>query len=63
MSENSKIEWCDHTFNPWEGCTACDHCYAEARNLRFNGSPVQHRGVHHLLRYIKKHRPAERSDA
>jgi len=20
MSENSKIEWCDHTFNPWEGC-------------------------------------------
>ncbi|MBO9609181.1 MAG: phage Gp37/Gp68 family protein [Paenibacillaceae bacterium] len=33
MSENSKIEWCDHTFNPWVGCTkvspACDHCYAE----------------------------------
>ncbi len=20
MSENSKIEWTDHTFNPWEGC-------------------------------------------
>lgn len=33
MSENSKIEWCDHTFNPWLGCTkvspGCDHCYAE----------------------------------
>ena len=33
MSENTKIEWCDHTFNPWVGCTkispACDHCYAE----------------------------------
>lgn len=33
MGENSKIEWCDHTFNPWIGCTkvsaACDHCYAE----------------------------------
>lgn len=33
MSENSKIEWCDHTFNPWVGCSkvspACDHCYAE----------------------------------
>lgn len=33
MSENSKIEWCDHTFNPWIGCTkvspGCDHCYAE----------------------------------
>lgn len=21
MAENSKIEWTDHTFNPWEGCT------------------------------------------
>lgn len=33
MSENTNIEWCDHTFNPWVGCTkvspACDHCYAE----------------------------------
>ncbi len=33
MSENTKIEWADHTFNPWVGCTkvspACDHCYAE----------------------------------
>ncbi|WP_175698537.1 phage Gp37/Gp68 family protein [Burkholderia ambifaria] len=33
MSENSKIEWCDHTFNPFIGCTkvspGCDHCYAE----------------------------------
>lgn len=31
--ENSKIEWCDHTFNPWIGCTkvsaGCKHCYAE----------------------------------
>jgi protein gp37 len=31
--ENSKIEWCDHTFNPWMGCQkvspGCDHCYAE----------------------------------
>ncbi|BBU58555.1 hypothetical protein KU6B_48200 [Mameliella alba] len=40
MAELSKIEWCDHTFNPWIGCTkvspACDHCYAEARDRRFN---------------------------
>jgi protein gp37 len=39
MSENSKIEWTDHTFNPWEGCQkvgpGCDHCYAETRNARF----------------------------
>ncbi len=34
MGEVTAIEWCDHTFNPWIGCTkvspACDHCYAEA---------------------------------
>lgn len=33
MAENSNIEWTDHTFNPWIGCTnvspACDNCYAE----------------------------------
>ena len=33
MGANSKIEWTDHTFSPWAGCTkvspACDHCYAE----------------------------------
>ena len=32
--EHSKIEWTDHTFNPWIGCqhmsSGCDHCYAEA---------------------------------
>ena len=33
MAENSKIEWTDHTWNPWIGCTKvgapCDNCYAE----------------------------------
>ena len=33
MAENSAIEWTDHTFNPWIGCTkvgpGCEHCYAE----------------------------------
>lgn len=33
MSENTNIEWCDSTFNPWIGCTkvgpGCDNCYAE----------------------------------
>jgi protein gp37 len=41
MSANSKIEWTDHTWSPWEGCQkagpGCDHCYAEARNARFGG--------------------------
>lgn len=40
MGENSKIEWTEHTFNPWMGCTkvspACDGCYAEAlMDLRY----------------------------
>lgn len=33
MGERSKIEWTDHTWNLWEGCTkyspGCEHCYAE----------------------------------
>lgn len=32
MGKNSGIQWTDHTFNPWWGCTrvspGCDHCYA-----------------------------------
>ena len=43
MVENSKIEWTDHTFNPWIGCQkvspGCDHCYAETQNAhrKWNG--------------------------
>lgn len=48
MSENSKIEWCDHTFNPWEGCTkvspGCLNCYAETRNARFGGGTATNWG-------------------
>jgi protein gp37 len=37
--KNSKIEWTDHTFNPWIGCTkvspGCEHCYAEAMDKRW----------------------------
>jgi len=32
MAENSKIEWCHHTYNLWWGCQevspGCDNCYA-----------------------------------
>lgn len=48
MSENTNIEWCDHTFNPWEGCQkvgpGCDHCYAETRNARFGGGQAPNWG-------------------
>lgn len=34
MGKGTKIEWADHTFNPWWGCTkvspGCQHCYAES---------------------------------
>lgn len=33
MGANSKIEWTDHTWNPWSGCSkvheGCQFCYAE----------------------------------
>lgn len=43
MSENSKIEWTDATWNPVRGCTkispGCTHCYAETFAERFRGVP------------------------
>lgn len=53
MSENSSIEWTDHTFNPWIGCTrvsaGCDHCYAavstpaRAMKVAWGASKLRHR--------------------
>lgn len=41
MSENSKIEWTHHTFNPVRGCTklspGCANCYAAREAVRFPG--------------------------
>ena len=43
MGKDTRIEWVDHTFNPWIGCTristgrqpsACDNCYAAAMSHR-----------------------------
>lgn len=38
MAENSKIEWCHDTFNPWRGCQrvseGCRNCYAETLSHR-----------------------------
>ena len=42
MGENSKIEWCDHTFNPWIGCVkvspGCKNCYAEREMGRWGAN-------------------------
>lgn len=40
MGEATKIEWADHTLNPWQGCSkvpghpGCDNCYAERMSRR-----------------------------
>jgi len=40
MGNVTKITWCDHTFNPWIGCTkasdGCKFCYAETYGRRFD---------------------------
>ena len=46
--KGSAINWCDNTFNGWEGCThvspGCDNCYAETRDGRHLTEPVSHWG-------------------
>lgn len=43
MSDGSRIEWTDATWNPVRGCTkvspGCKHCYAETFSERFRGVP------------------------
>ncbi|OJW17736.1 MAG: hypothetical protein BGO49_26405 [Planctomycetales bacterium 71-10] len=43
MSDNTRIEWTDATWNPVRGCTkitpGCKHCYAETFAERFRGVP------------------------
>ena len=43
MSDNSKIEWTDATWNPVRGCSkvspGCANCYAETFAERFRGVP------------------------
>jgi protein gp37 len=43
MSDNSRIEWTDATWNPIRGCSkvspGCAHCYAETFAERFRGVP------------------------
>ncbi len=67
MSEKTKIDWCDHTYNPWWGCTkvspACDNCYAEAQANRFGkwfgDNPRRMFGDKHWAEPLKWNRKAE----
>ena len=71
MAENTKIEWADHTFSPWTGCTkvspACDHCYAEGWAKRSghvkwgSGQPRRRTSDANWRMPIKWNREAERT--
>lgn len=49
MSDNTKIEWCDATWNPIRGCSrvsaGCMNCYAERTAARFNGAGEAYEGL------------------
>lgn len=53
MSYNSKIEWTEHTFNPWHGCAkvspGCKHCYAETLTNRWGGD---YWGIHSPRKFM-----------
>ncbi len=55
MGSDSKIEWTDHTFNPWIGCTkvsaACENCYAarQAKRTKFAKHAFGPKGVRYVV--------------
>jgi protein gp37 len=70
MSEKTGIAWCDHSFNPWWGCSAvspeCKNCYAEAWAKRFDHvcwgcNPRRTFGDRHWAEPVKWNRAAEKS--
>lgn len=71
MSQQSAIEWTDHTFNPWWGCTkvsqGCKFCYAETLASRYGhgvwGPGAQRRffGEKHWQEPLKWNRLAEQA--
>lgn len=53
MSTNTKIEWTDHTFNPWWGCSrvspACRFCYADRDAQRYGHQLWRRHGERRML--------------
>lgn len=44
MAKDSKIEWTDHTWNPWQGCKkvslGCKYCYMYRDKKRYGQDPT-----------------------
>ena len=69
MGEVTKIEWCDHTWSPWIGCTklsgACDHCYAADMAKRYGwaefaaGAPRHRTSANYWMKPLAWNRQAE----
>lgn len=50
--ENTKIDWCDSTWNPVTGCLhGCEYCYAKRSARRFGDSAAECGTIHN--QYIK----------
>lgn len=53
VSSETKIEWTDHTFNPWWGCSrvspACRSCYADATATRWGHELWRRKGPRRML--------------
>lgn len=69
MANDTLIEWTDHTFNPWWGCTkvspGCTHCYADRMATRWGhdiwgkGKERRRFGDKHWAEPLKWNRAAE----
>jgi len=61
MSDNSKIEWTTHTFNPWWGCSrvspACRFCYADRDAQRYGHQVWRRHGPRRMLSDANWQRP------
>jgi len=61
MSDDSKIEWTDATWNPTRGCSrvseGCRHCYAERVAARFSGPGQPYEGLVRISNTLDGRKP------
>jgi protein gp37 len=61
MSDQTGIEWTDHTFNPWWGCSrispACRFCYADRDAKRYGHQVWRRHGPRRMLSEANWQRP------